>query len=148
MLGNAWSLTASIQCWKANFCALASKDKPFPTCQTQLTWESNSQMVLILIIIKITIYLPKQIVQIPVHYPYITLRTLYIYKQKQLKREKERPWKRWVWPYSSVRQQSQANWRTKLYCGLASRNQSLATFANFNHTFFSQISTHNNNIKK
>jgi len=26
-------ITASIQCWKANFCALTSMDKPFPTCQ-------------------------------------------------------------------------------------------------------------------
>lgn len=26
-------ITASIQCWKANFCALASFDSPLPTCQ-------------------------------------------------------------------------------------------------------------------
>jgi len=28
-----YRITASIQCWKANFCALASLPKPFPTCQ-------------------------------------------------------------------------------------------------------------------
>jgi len=38
-------LTASIQCWKANFCALASKNKPFPTCKKQLTSESNITLV-------------------------------------------------------------------------------------------------------
>jgi hypothetical protein len=29
-------LTASIQCWKANFCALASKDNPLPTCHKKI----------------------------------------------------------------------------------------------------------------
>lgn len=36
-------ITASIQCWKANFCAFASFDKPWPTC-TQFPSEQSSSI--------------------------------------------------------------------------------------------------------
>lgn len=39
--GEGKLITASIQCWKANFCALASLDKPFPTCPRKSKTQST-----------------------------------------------------------------------------------------------------------
>lgn len=126
MLGNVCSQLQS-NVGKPTFVLWRPRTNPFPPAKKQLT--SESDIILVSEGTKGKIASNKKY-----KYPY-SIRITHISLYTHTKKNREGPWKRWVWSYSTVMQHSQANWKTKWCCGLASWNQSLATFKFSNPTF-------------